>query len=40
MMQGGVVEHVDGEAARTLDVAGGGVGALLRFPAPPQIRQP
>jgi len=40
LMQGGVVEHVDGEAARTLDVAGGGVGALLRFPAPPQIRQP
>ncbi len=38
LMQGGVVEHVDGDAARTLDAQGGGVGALLRFPAPPQIR--
>ncbi len=34
LMQGGAVEHVDGEAARTLDVEGGGIGALLRFPTP------
>jgi hypothetical protein len=40
LLQGGIVEQVDGEAARTLDAEGGGVGALLRFPAPPQIRQP
>jgi hypothetical protein len=35
LMQGGLVEHVDGEAARTLDAEGGGIGALLRFPTPP-----
>lgn len=40
LLQGGVVEHVDGDAARLLDAEGGGVAALLRFPAPPQIRQP
>jgi hypothetical protein len=40
LRQGGAVEQLDGEAARLLDVEGGGVGALLRFPAPPQIRQP
>lgn len=34
LMQGGVVEHVDGSAAHTLDSEGGGVGALLRFPLP------
>ncbi len=34
LMQGGLVEHVDGEAARTLDAEGDGIGALLRFPAP------
>lgn len=40
LLQGGVVAQLDGEAARTLDAQGGGVGALLRFPAPPQIRVP
>ncbi len=34
LLQGGIVEHVDGEAARTLDAQGGGIGALLRFPTP------
>lgn len=32
LLQGGIVEHVDGEAATTLDAKGGGIGALLRFP--------
>ncbi len=34
LMQGGLVEHVDGDAARTLDAEGGGIGALLRFSTP------
>ncbi len=34
LMQGGLVEQVDGDAARTLDAEGGGIGALLRFPTP------
>jgi hypothetical protein len=33
LLQGGHVEQVDGEAARTLDAEGNGIGALLRFPA-------
>lgn len=32
LRQGGAVEHVDGDAARTLDAEGNGIGALLRFP--------
>ncbi len=39
LMQGGLVEHVDGDAARTLDAEGGGIGALLRFPTPPPEKQ-
>jgi stalled ribosome rescue protein Dom34 len=39
LMQGGLVEHVDGDAARTLDAEGGGIGALLRFPTPPSEKQ-
>jgi len=34
LMQGGAVEHVEGDAARQLDSEAGGVGALLRFAAP------
>lgn len=37
LLQGGIVEHVEGAAARQLDAEAGGVGALLRFAAPPQL---
>jgi hypothetical protein len=37
LLQGGIVEHVEGSAARQLDAEAGGVGALLRFAAPPQL---
>ena len=39
LMQGGLVEHVDGDAARTLDAEGDGIGALLRFPTGPTGKQ-
>jgi len=37
LLQGGAVEHVEGDAARELDAVADGVGALLRFAAPPEL---